>query len=948
MSTRACRHLRNRPGRVLGPVVAVALVAAPLAFRPSPASASATTSLAGSPFDGTDGLNDAPANGVADVPSGTSDDSYTQGAKENDLCPAVETGSIPNNKADLTHFYVKTGTGPSAHDFLYLAWDRASTNGTVTLDFELNKSNEVKTAAQGCNGVNPTRTVDDKLITYDLQGNHGAMTVVITLRNWTASGWDKGTTLGAATAEGSISGDLLFGEMVIDLEAAGIFTAGACTNFANVFLKSRSSNQLTAEMKDFIAPHPEQVVNCGAVSVHKSDDLGRALSGARFTLYDNADSSGSPVGTCIAHDDGYCRITDVRFGTYWLKETGGVGGHALPDPLIQQVAPGGNTPAGALEFVDPRLPATVAIHKIDGDGAALNGALFELYTDDTDKPGIPVGGAAPNTGACTTARSGDCTISALVDAGRYWVVETGTPFGYETADPQPVDLGPGVEATGEAGLTFTDVKEQPGLSISKQVNGHDATAETPLMVEAGAPLTYTVVVANTGALPLSIDRLTDSRYADLPDACVGGPALGVGKTITCTYVTSAPDPGTSPLLVDNTAGVTAHDDVFHQPLRGSDDAWVDVLKPAIHLAKSASPAKHVGETVDYTLTAENTGNVGLHDVGLSDALCDTGTLHETSGGTVLAAGASATWECSHVVTADDPNPLVNHAAVTGKDPKGLEVSDGAEASTDIVVPAIGVTKTGPAQVHVGDTVVYTIVVTNPGNTPLDEVKVSDTKCDGLPVLAGDGADGLLSPGETWTYHCTYVATADDGASILNTATVAGTDDLGQTVAGSASHTVAVLHPGISIEKTASPDSISGGSGSVTYTYVVANTGDATLSDVTVTDDILGAIGHVGTLAPGESVTMAKTVDVDTSTPPTNIGTATGTDVLGETVTATDPATISVVLGAVEERPVPAPELPRTGAPLEAETRAGLALIEVGLILEMPVRRRRRRGRRRTG
>jgi|SRR5581483_8739286 len=1168
MFTRALRHFRNRRRPIVASAVALVLVAAPLVVSPSAASAAATTSLAGSPFNGTDGINDVgSAYGVTDVTSGPSDDSYTQGAKEDDPCPVVETGSIPNNKADLTHFYVKSapGTGTAAHDFLYLAWDRASTNGTVTLDFELNRSNEIKTAVQGCNGVNPTRTVGDKLITYDLQGNHGAMTVVITVRNWTATGWDNGATLGASSAEGSISSDLLFGEMVIDLEAAGIFTAGACTNFANVFLKSRSSNELTAEMKDFIAPHPESVVNCGSVTVHKVDDLGRALSGAEFTLYnDNGGAIGSavsPAKTCTTADDGYCTIDDVRFGTYWLKETKGVGGHAAPAPLSQKVvvAPGGNTPAAALEFVDPRLPAEVAIHKTDGDGADLNGALFELYTDNAGAPGTPVGGTLPDTGACTTAGMGDCTISALVDDGHYWVVETGTPLGYQTAPAKPVDLGPGAELTGKAGLTFVDVKKQPGLSITKQVNGHDTTAETPLMVEAGAPLTYTVVVTNTGALPLTIDSLTDNRYADLPGTCHGDPALGAGERITCTYITSAPDPGTSPLVIDNTAAVSAHDDVFDQPLSGSDDAWVDVLKPAIELTKSASPAKHVGETVDYTMTATNAGNIELHDVGLpSDALCDPGTLHETSGGTVLAVGASATWECSHVVTGGDADPLVNTAGVSGKDTLGTEVSDTATASTDILhpsinvtktgdaeahvgdtihytivvtntgdtpltnvaltdngchglptvdpdavlgaeepwafecthivvsgdgdqylntvsvsgqddlgekvtagdswptdilKPAISVTKTGPAQVqvggtatytivvmntgntpldpitvkdpkcdadpvsadgngalaagqsrtytcsrvildgdgnqilntatadgtdaldltvhgtanfpsdvlrpaiavtkdgpsnvHVGDAVVYTIVVTNPGNAPLGDVTVSDPKCDGVPVQAGTDADGLLSPGETWTFHCTHVATAGDGASIVNTVTVGGTDDLGQIVTNTASHTVGVLHPAITIDKSASPDSISGGSGTVTYAYVVTNTGDTTLFNVLVTDDILGPIGTVATLAPGQSITMNKTVDVDTSTPPTNIGTATGTDVLGEAVTANDSATISVVLGEQLTRPEPAPaqELPRTGAPLEAETKAALALIEVGLLLELSGRRRRRTRRR---
>src|SRR5205807_9857204 len=117
-----------------------------------------------------------------------------------------------------------------------------------------------------------------------------------------------------------------------------------------------------------------------------------------------------------------------------------------------------------------------------------------------------------------------------------------------------------------------------------------------------------------------------------------------------------------------------------------------------------------------------------------------------------------------------------------------------------------------------------------------------------------------------------------GTSILNTAKAEGTDTLGETVNNTANHTALVLHPAITIDKTANPVSISV-SGTVTYTYVVRNTGDTTLFNILVTDDILGAIGQLASLAPGESATLAKTVDVDASTPPTNIGTAVGTDVL---------------------------------------------------------------------
>ena len=73
----------------------------------------------------------------------------------------------------------------------------------------------------------------------------------------------------------------------------------------------------------------------------------------------------------------------------------------------------------------------------------------------------------------------------------------------------------------------------------------------------------------------------------------------------------------------------------------------------------------------------------------------------------------------------------------------------------------------------GDTVVYTITVTNDGNLSLSGVVMSDPLCP--PVLqSGDTTNpGVLDVGETWTYTCTYVVTQDDidRGAIPNTASL---------------------------------------------------------------------------------------------------------------------------------------------------------------------------------
>ena len=233
--------------------------------------------------------------------------------------------------------------------------------------------------------------------------------------------------------------------------------------------------------------------------------------------------------------------------------------------------------------------------------------------------------------------------------------------------------------------------------------------------------------------------------------------------------------------------------------------------------------------------------------------------------------------------------------------------------------------------HEGDTLTYTVVITNTGQVPLTITALSDSLYAGFAAACPQGVGSVLAVGASFT--CTYRMSAAGDAH--NVAAVDAVDSLNRPVTDSDDTFVDIIHPAISIVKTVSPESISV-SGDVVYTYVVTNIGDTPLFDVLVTDDILGAIGRVGELAVGQSVTIEKLVSVDASTPPRNTGTVVGTDQLGQTVSASDDAVITVVLGAV----VVQPELPRTGAPLGAQTRAALAMVEVGVFLLLAGRRRR--------
>ena len=108
-----------------------------------------------------------------DQPTGQNDDSSGQGTDENEPNPTVVAGSIPNNKSDLTRFYVANDKVGS-DEFLYLAWERVQEpTGSTNMDFEFNKNKCVlvgnppaPSSDSSCstNNRTPARTKGDLLV----------------------------------------------------------------------------------------------------------------------------------------------------------------------------------------------------------------------------------------------------------------------------------------------------------------------------------------------------------------------------------------------------------------------------------------------------------------------------------------------------------------------------------------------------------------------------------------------------------------------------------------------------------------------------------------------------------------------------------------------------------------------------------------------------------------
>jgi hypothetical protein len=493
-----------------------------------------------------------------DKPTGQTDDSFGNGTKEDDDVPSVIDGSIPNNKSDLTRFYVAS-ENVDDHDFLYLAWERVQEpTGTTNMDFEFNQSSVLS-----ANGVTPVRTAGDVLIKYDL--SQGGTKPTFGLHRWITQGnaaqdcqasaqlpcWGKVKPLGTeavgsvntAAVTDPIKGVSLsprtFGEAAIDLTAAGILDPTKCQSFGKAYLKSRSSDSFVAAVKDFIAPIDVNINNCkpDTIELRKVDEDGNPLAGALLELYrdDNGVAglqttvSGSTpadtkVGDCTtALPDAKCSFGGITTpGTYIGHEAAAPNGYdGAPDQSVNVVVDN-VADTITLTFENTPVPGTIKVHKQD-DAATPNplaGAEFKLVTDNA--PTAADGQTAPgaedvDTGeTCTTGADGNCSF-ADVPVGDYWVVETKAPAGHFLADPQPatVELGsaPGEGDTVE--LTFTDPRAHKVIVLTC----HEGT-DTLLSSE----VTIGGVTKSTLAAPPA--GMTEAQLCSLGGAAFGGKPHG--------------------------------------------------------------------------------------------------------------------------------------------------------------------------------------------------------------------------------------------------------------------------------------------------------------------------------------------------------------------------------------------------------------------------------------
>ena len=416
-----------------------------------------------------------------------------------------------------------------------------------------------------------------------------------------------------------------------------------------------------------------------------------------------------------------------------------------------------------------------------------------------------------------------------------------------------------IDNTWDAGLVAYD----PKIALEKTADKTEANVDETI--------TYTFTVTNAGNVPLADVAIDDDKIQGITGPAAGDDANGDGKldltetwTYTGTYQVQLSDICTD---IVNTAKASA-DDPCNPEARiesPTDSVTVGTLyNAALAVDKTADKTEaNVDETITYTFTVTNAGNVPLADVSIDDdkiqGITGPAAGEDVGGDGILDVGEIWTYTGTYqVLLADICGDIVNTAKASADDPCNPELR--IESPPDSVTvgtlynAALAVDKTADkTEANVDETITYTFTVTNTGNVPLADVSIDDDKIQGItgPAAGEDvGGDGILDVGEIWTYTGTYqVLLADICGDIVNTAKASADDPCNSEVkieSPTDSVTVNVLHTAsLAVDKTADKTEANLGD-TITYTFTVTNTGNVPLAGVAIVDDkVQGITGPAG-------------------------------------------------------------------------------------------------------
>ncbi|MFN2746436.1 SpaA isopeptide-forming pilin-related protein [Bacillus sp. z60-18] len=161
----------------------------------------------------------------------------------------------------------------------------------------------------------------------------------------------------------------------------------------------------------------------GGVKIKKTDENGRALQGAEFTLFDK---NGEKLKTALTNDQGEAFFDHVEYGQYTVQETKAPQGFVL-DPTKHLLNIRGDGHVVKFHIENKAIKGSAELIKVDEKQPqkTLEGAVYELKHED---------GAV--IGEYRTNEDGNISVDNL-PSGSYIFTEKKAPRGY-VLDPEPL------------------------------------------------------------------------------------------------------------------------------------------------------------------------------------------------------------------------------------------------------------------------------------------------------------------------------------------------------------------------------------------------------------------------------------------------------------------------------------------------------------------------------
>jgi uncharacterized repeat protein (TIGR01451 family) len=465
---------------------------------------------------------------------------------------------------------------------------------------------------------------------------------------------------------------------------------------------------------------------------------------------------------------------------------------------------------------------------------------------------------------------------------------------------------------------------QSSLSLDKRLSSGSAVTYDSV----GDVLNFEFVVTNSGGQLITDQVVISDVSLDAPASCPAlGSGLGPGASITCTGVVTITQSDLDAGSLVNTA--TASAGTITSP---SDTVTVTAIQQPAMLLTVSGALEVLAEfkdpaNIEYDYVVTNAGNVTIADpISVIDDKATVTCDALPAGG--LAPGASLTCEGVYELTSnDETNGFVTNQAFARFTSSGLGTVTSPTVSETVVDsggtsgPLISITVTAnPQQVSAAAASIdYTYVLSHDGGKEIDKNIVIFDNLFGSSLLCFDrdnrppvgpenDGDDKFEPGETVTCVNTgYVVSQDniDAGSIVNQA-YAFTIDEGGVTSPIVTEVVDVVEAA-ALEVTLSKDRVGPVmlGDVITYTIDVENTGNQTISNISVTDPLLPGLDcSVASLAPGARISCSgihQVTQADVDDPSgvlTNTSTAAGNDPAGNRVEDSDTESV-VISGAAQ-------------------------------------------------